>query len=224
VIFSSIQFCPKIIVYLSFYLGPVLFTCVIFFIVFQKLNFQIWFFDFKNVSFYNYLYKIHIKSEIERLKEEEKKEEAEKSKINVEKEKVAAQIALIDKKEEVEKKKEESKPNFILNNPTWEKDYLYFKKTSHFTNFKKAVSLFYDTKNVFGYGMLKDHHFQPDVMPVYFYLIQDQCLSFVDKRRPNSILSNQDSVTDYEQIKFNKKGEFYIKYYEWEQSNKFSRF
>lgn len=183
--------------YLFLYLGPLIVSALIFILVFGIKTLKI-------PSIYYMIYRKHSKAEKIKLDEE----------ILIEDKKAIIIDAKI-KNETGQRKlssiKEQSKPEIISDGENYEEAYKKFRKTSFFTHFTATYKqIYYDKKNNFRHGDLVNT-FNRDLIE---FLFNDKCFSYIATNK----VANMETLNqpNHDQLKFNNKGEYYIKYHEWE--------
>lgn len=190
--------------YSSLYLGPLIIVILIFILVFG-IKITLFSFKIKEIpSLYYIVYRKHI--------------EAEKTKLNDEMEVTEMKTELIAKQlknEGGQRKltsiKERPKPEISSTGENYEESYKKFRKTSFFADFiGPYVNVYYDKKNDFSYEDLKNNFPQELVK----FLFIDKCFSYIGTNKVAS-METLNEPNNY-RLKFNNKGEYYIKYFEWE--------
>jgi len=204
--------------YSSLYLGPLIIVILIFILVFGikitvfGIKITVFGFNIKEIpSLYYIVYHKHV--------------EAEKTKLNDEKEVTEMKTELIAKQlknkasqQELTLIKEQSKPPEINSTgENYEESYKKFRKTSFFTYFiGRYVNVYYDKKNNFSYADLMNN-FRHELVQ---FLLSDECFSHIGTNKVASMETLNEPNND--RLKFNNKGEYYIKYFEWENETLFS--
>jgi|GEM_PF-5051959 len=197
--------------YSSLYLGPLIIVILIFILVFG-IKITVFGFKIKEIpSLYYIVYHKHVEAEKTKLNDEIKVTEK-KTKL------IAEQLKNEVSQQELTLIKEQSKPPEISSNgEKYEKSYKKFKRTSFFTDFiEHYVNVYYDKKNDFSYADLTNN-FQRELVQ---FLLTDECFSYIGTNKVAS-METLNEPNNY-RLKFNNKGEYYIKYFEWENETLFS--
>lgn len=144
---------------------------------------------------------------------------AEEKKLDVKKSVADTKAALINVEiqNEVDQQKlttikELTKPKIIAGVENYEESYRKFRKTSYFPYFiNRYQKVYYDKKNSFGYNDLTNIFDQK----LTEFLFSDKCFSYPKTKELASIETL--NGPNHDTLEFNSKGEYYIKYYEWEK-------
>lgn len=201
VIFSDLCLSQSIlgivVTYISFYFGPILLGMVLCVLVF----------GFKKIpSLYYLLHSKHIDIKRRLINEQG---EVQKKELDL----VSQGIEIQEKKEQLVLKKEQGKPVLKPGSDDFEKGYKNFKKTSFFEMFTgRYKRIFYDKRNTFTYSDLSGLFPQA----LIDFLIQEKVFTYVSNDHNYFDLASSNAPGN-ELIKFNEKGEYYIRYYEWEE-------